>query len=390
MLSGLSTKSKTLIIVLFIIQISYVFIPYRAQISYLKKNRNEIVNYWNEQGKNDVDISKSVASTEKALVSRYISILNTLIVRVLRVISGLGFESLSNYDWAINGLVVISLISEWFNLLLNTTSCMSEKMFVPILEVTFVILVFVSILSYFSKTVKEYGYEIVYVFPLAVQIIVMSGIYFEIFNVGNFIEKANWKTNIIGPALQESIANLLAKTGMENVTLIISEDGTKYDDSMASSFLTINHKIVKMDLGILKKFDDSVFLSVLSHELGHIKHYDTGSLILMRVLISALFIGLALTLFTYLKKDYKMPLVLMCLNAVLGPVYTTFNFILLAIQRKNEYRADKFAAEVSNAASLIKFLIFATPFDSTYDCSIFFSFILTHPSNRNRIERLKI
>jgi len=160
------------------------------------------------------------------------------------------------------------------------------------------------------------------------------------------------------------ITNLLNKCGFSSNGIFVI-DGSKRSSHGNAYFSGFgkNKRIVFFDT-LLKSLDDDQLEAVLAHELGHFKHKHIVKSIALSFAISL--VGLALLawlmnqqwFFTALGVDNTSTYMALILFSMVLPVFTfLMHPVMTLLSRKNEFEADAFAAEQSNAQHLISALV---------------------------------
>jgi len=165
-------------------------------------------------------------------------------------------------------------------------------------------------------------------------------------------------------ALRDRIVGLLQRCGFKSNGIFIV-DGSKRSGHGNAYFTGLgkNKRIVFFDT-LIESLNDDEVEAVLAHELGHFKHKH----ILKRIVSMTIFslCGLALLgwlisqnwFYTGLGMSEASLHGALALFMLVIPVFTFFlHPIMAAFSRKHEFEADAFAAEVSNAGTLIMALV---------------------------------
>lgn len=211
---------------------------------------------------------------------------------------------------------------------------------------------------------------------------------------------------------------------LEDLTIAANLPMPKFyiiEESAPNAFATgrnPKNAVVCVTRGLLNKLNDEELEGVLAHELSHIKNYD----ILLGTMV-AIFVGFIVSvsegmlrgrglrfLSNRRSSDSKnsgsgsaIVLLIMLILFILSPLFATL--LKLAISREREYMADARAVEftrnpnglinalikisddpsiLSTASKSTAHLYISNPFGKTKD-----SLLSTHPSTKNRIERLR-
>lgn len=160
------------------------------------------------------------------------------------------------------------------------------------------------------------------------------------------------------------IKNLLSRCGFSSngVFVIDGSRRSSHGNAYFSGFGR-NKRIVFFDT-LLKMLNDDELEAVLAHELGHFKkkHIIKG----MLISFSTTFVGLAILAWLMKNEWFYHGLGLstpstymaLLLFMLISPVFTFILSPLMSMfSRKNEFEADAFAAEQTNAKHLIKALV---------------------------------
>ncbi len=160
------------------------------------------------------------------------------------------------------------------------------------------------------------------------------------------------------------ITNLLERCGFSSngVFVIDGSRRSSHGNAYFSGFGK-NKRIVFFDT-LLKMLDDDQLEAVLAHELGHFKkkHIIQG----MLISFSTTFIGLAILawlmqqawFFQALGISTQSTYMALLLFMLVAPVFTfALSPLMSMFSRKNEFEADAFAAEQTNAGDLVSALV---------------------------------
>ena len=180
------------------------------------------------------------------------------------------------------------------------------------------------------------------------------------------------------------------------------------DDSLNA--LAVGRHTIGVHVGLLEHCTDDEIAAVLAHEFGHIAHWDTISTILtvesnffiiyakkiFVFAIKVIFTILGYILFFVDEEDffsvlftYAGKFLAWIFNGYLSIIYYICIIPSYAARRKQEYAADKYAAELRIRKPLIAFLSrFPSP-PLSFSLSIVQMLYGTHPSNAKRIARLE-
>ncbi len=192
--------------------------------------------------------------------------------------------------------------------------------------------------------------------------------------------------------LNAKIKDLLNRSGFESEGVFVV-DASRRDSRLNAYFggLGRSKRVVLFDT-LLKKLNDNELLAVLGHELGHFKHHDIYKNIAM--LGGILFVGFYM--FGHIPTSFFMelgvretPAMLMVLFMLLISVFLfLFMPIISFVSRKNEYEADRYAAQLCDARDLVsalkKLVDENRSFPKAHPLTIFFYY--SHPPI---VERLK-
>ncbi len=202
----------------------------------------------------------------------------------------------------------------------------------------------------------------------------------------------NTFTPLENEELNRKIQALLERSGFKSEGVFVV-DASKRDSRLNAYFggLGKSKRVVLFDT-LLKKLDDRELLAVLGHELGHFRHHDIYKNIAM--LGGILFVGFYI--FGHIPTSFFMelgvretPAMIMVLFMLLISVFLfLFMPIISFVSRKNEYDADRYAAELcdpSDLASALKKLVDENQsFPKAHPLTILFYY--SHPPI---VERLK-
>ena len=192
--------------------------------------------------------------------------------------------------------------------------------------------------------------------------------------------------------LNAKIKGLLEKSGFESDGVFVV-DASKRDSRLNAYFggLGRSKRVVLFDT-LLQKLNENELLAVLGHELGHFKHHDIYKNIAM--LGGILFVGFYI--FGHIPTSFFMelgvretPAMLMVLFMLLISVFLfLFMPIISFVSRKNEYEADRYAAQLCDSSDLVsalkKLVEENRSFPKAHPLTIFFYY--SHPPI---VERLK-
>lgn len=207
----------------------------------------------------------------------------------------------------------------------------------------------------------------------------------------------NKQTPLEGGELRDAIEAFSKKTGfkLDNIFVI---DGSKRSSKANAYFSGLGKKkrIVLYDT-LIKDLATNEIVSVLAHEIGHYKKKH----ILSGVFISILQTGFTLFILSLFIGNPD-------LSAALGAIHPSFQIGLIAFgmlyspislilglgtnvwSRKNEYEADSFAGEYSDAAALISGLkkLSVNTLSNLTPHPVYVFFYYSHPTLLQRIHNL--
>ncbi|RLA09039.1 MAG: M48 family peptidase [Gammaproteobacteria bacterium] len=198
--------------------------------------------------------------------------------------------------------------------------------------------------------------------------------------------------------LINSINNLLKKCGFKSKGIYIM-DGSKrsgHGNAYFSGFGK-NKRIVFFDT-LLKTLNTQQIEAVLAHELGHFKHKHILKSIIMSMAFSL--IGLAILGFIYNKlwffQSFAIPSIdnamALLLFSLIMPVFTfLLSPVFSYLSRKNEYQADDYAADKTDANDLVDALVqmYKENASTLTPDSLYSSFYNSHPPASLRIKNLR-
>lgn len=194
--------------------------------------------------------------------------------------------------------------------------------------------------------------------------------------------------------LKAKIDDLLKRSGFESEGVFVV-DASKRDSRLNAYFggLGKSKRVVLFDT-LLKKLNEKELLAVLGHELGHFKHRDIYKNIAM--LGGILFVGFYI--FGHIPTSFFMelgvretPAMLMVVFMLLISVFIfLFMPVMSFISRRNEYEADRYAAELCGASDLVsalkKLVDENQSFPKAHPLTIFFYY--SHPPIIERLSAL--
>lgn len=199
-------------------------------------------------------------------------------------------------------------------------------------------------------------------------------------------------------ALVEKIEQLLQRTDFKHSGLFVMDASTR--SSHGNAYFTgfgKSKRIVFFDT-LLKGLDPEEVEAVLAHELGHFKRKHIVKMMLISFLMS--FIGFYFLGSLYSSDAFyqsfgvaRSTYMALCLFSLVLPSVTFFLTPLMSIfSRKHEYEADYFAAENSNAQSLITALVklYKENANTLTPDPLYSKFYHSHPPALERIQHLEL
>lgn len=204
-------------------------------------------------------------------------------------------------------------------------------------------------------------------------------------------------TPLADESLRQRIDNLLQRCGFTSNGIFVmdgsrrSSHGNAYFSGMGG-----NKRIVFFDT-LLESLNDNEIEAVLAHELGHFRNKHIRSRLLLGMVLS--FAGLALLgwlidqpwFFTSLGIDTPSTHAALVLFMLVLPVFTFFIKPLSSYaMRKQEFEADDFAAEQTNARTMTEALVklYEENASTLTPDLLYSSFHDSHPPAPVRIARL--
>lgn len=142
-------------------------------------------------------------------------------------------------------------------------------------------------------------------------------------------------------------------------------DGSKHS-TKANAYFTgfgLKKRVVLFDT-LIEQLTTQEIVAVLSHELGHSKHYDT----IKNTVMSIVMIAVNLFIFSLLvdnpslshalggTRDHSFALSLIAFSLLLSPIDIILDPLVNGVSRHGEYRADEFAAQHGHGEHLISAL----------------------------------
>ena len=205
------------------------------------------------------------------------------------------------------------------------------------------------------------------------------------------------------PELYDIVKRLADKAGVKMPKVYIVPE--KVPNAFATG-RNPNHAAVAVTSGLLDALNKNELEGVLAHEMSHIKHYDILISTIAAVFASAIgFVGNFARYGGNSNNQRKQNGILIVIGAILLPIAATI--IRFSISRTREYAADAGAAELTehpswlisalqkledyargnvlkNANNATAHMFIVSPFSGATLSALF----STHPSTKNRIERL--
>lgn len=198
--------------------------------------------------------------------------------------------------------------------------------------------------------------------------------------------------------LHERIEKLLQRTGFHSKGIFVM-DGSKRSGHGNAYFTGLGHnkRIVFFDT-LLNKMTHTQIEAILAHELGHFKHKHIIKQMILTFAFSLLILAILGQLIQlpnfYLGLGVVFPSHAMAL-LLFFLVLPTFTFIFSPLSsilsRRNEYEADRFAAQTASAEDLITALInlYRDNAASLVSDTLYSLFYDSHPNALARITALK-
>lgn len=198
--------------------------------------------------------------------------------------------------------------------------------------------------------------------------------------------------------LKTQIENLLERTGFQSKGIFVM-DGSKRSGHGNAYFtgLGANKRIVFYDT-LLEDMQPDEVEAVLAHELGHFKHKHIikQMLVTFALALAVLFIlGLLMpqaAFYRGLGVAYPSHAMALLLFLLVLPVFTfPFSPLGSLMSRKNEFEADRFAAQTASARDLIAALtkLYRSNAASLVSDKWYSHFYDSHPGARERVAALK-
>ncbi|UOO82091.1 M48 family metallopeptidase [Uruburuella testudinis] len=198
--------------------------------------------------------------------------------------------------------------------------------------------------------------------------------------------------------LKTQIENLLARTGFKSNGIFVM-DGSKRSGHGNAYFtgMGANKRIVFYDT-LLKDMQPEEVEAVLAHELGHFKHKHIIKQMIITFILALLVLFILGRLmpqaafYQGLGVAYPSHAMALLLFLLVLPLFT-FPFSPLSglMSRKNEFEADRFAAQTASAQNLITALtkLYRSNAASLVADKWYERFYASHPGARARIAALK-
>lgn len=195
--------------------------------------------------------------------------------------------------------------------------------------------------------------------------------------------------------LRDSIDELLSKLGFKSNGIFVI-DASKRDNRLNAYFggFGATKRVVLFDTLISKLSQDEI-VAVLGHELGHFKYGDIFKMIAMSCLVMfamfALFGNISFDIYKAIGLSQSGASVIVFM-LLFSPIFSfIFTPIISYISRKNEFRADKFGANLKSKNDMINALKKLGSENKAFPMSNrLFAFIYhSHPSLYERINELK-
>ncbi|MFH2095708.1 MAG: M48 family metallopeptidase, partial [Bacteroidota bacterium] len=181
-------------------------------------------------------------------------------------------------------------------------------------------------------------------------------------------------------------------------TNIYKIDGSKRSTRANAYFAGLGPKkrIVLYDT-LIEELDTPELVAVLAHEIGHYKRQHTLSSMLISVIqtgltlfILSLFIGNKVFSEAIGATQHSFQLGLITFGVLYSPVSTLLGLGLNMLSRKNEFAADRFAAERMNSAHLVSALkkLSSKNLSKLTPHPVYVFFNYSHPTLLQRIRAL--
>jgi len=182
----------------------------------------------------------------------------------------------------------------------------------------------------------------------------------NLLNTRVFVRIFNKLSPLPDGELKEEIRTLAEKTGygVKKISVIDASKRSARLNAFFSGFGRFKH-IVLYDT-LLEKCDTDEIVSVLAHEIGHAKHKD----VLQNFFISMVQVSAALAVLSFflasdsMARAFGFPEVhlgfaMILFGILMEPFGVLLGIPLSALSRRAEYRADRFAAEVSDPEAMV-------------------------------------
>jgi STE24 endopeptidase len=159
--------------------------------------------------------------------------------------------------------------------------------------------------------------------------------------------------------LRNAITDYSKKTGFGLKDIFVM-DGSKRSSKANAFFSGIGSqkKIILFDT-LIDKHTTSELVAILAHEIGHYKKKHTRN----SLILSILQMGIMLYIFTFFIENpsisaalggesHTIELGILAFGLLYSPVSMIVSLLMNALSRKNEFEADRFAAETFNGSAL--------------------------------------
>lgn len=222
-------------------------------------------------------------------------------------------------------------------------------------------------------------------------------IFMNMFYSSLIVPLFNKQTPLEEGELRDAIESFSKKAGF-NLTNIYKIDGSKRSTRANAYFAGLGPKkrIVLYDT-LIEELDTPELVAVLAHEIGHYKLQHTLSSMLISVIqtgltlfILSLFIGNKVFSEAIGATQHSFQLGLITFGVLYSPVSTLLGLGLNMLSRKNEFAADRFAAERMNSAHLVSALkkLSSKNLSKLTPHPVYVFFNYSHPTLLQRIRAL--
>ena len=237
-----------------------------------------------------------------------------------------------------------------------------------------------------------------YFWLLALGVISFFSIFMAMFYTSLILPLFNKQTPLEDGELRDNIVELSRKTGFKLDNIYVM-DGSKRSTKGNAFFAGLGpvKRIVLYDT-LINDLNVNEITAVLAHEIGHYKKQHVAKSLVISIANSA-FVLLLLSMFlqsTALSKALGAAQPGFHINALaFGILYSPVSFglgiIFNMFSRKNEYQADRFAADNYNADALIEGLkkLSVKSLSNLRPHPLYVFFNYSHPTLLQRIEALK-